>query len=247
MQRYTLAMPPKRSTEVKAAALKGEEAEQAILEYLKTQNRPYNAADIALNMTALKKVTISKPIAQKALTSLSEKGLIMSKVYGRQMIVAARQDEGAVDNDQLEALMLERDQLKSHNTHLKQALKEKTTKLLALENSLPTSKLESAIRERSQENISLASRLEKLKEKADSGFVLTIKEDMLAEDAAHEEAMKLWLGRRKICRDLIDQLAGEEMTKQERDQLFSETLGLEDDGPEMELLARSERQVRQKR
>ena len=44
-------MPPKAKKEAeKKAALKGDEAQDLVLDYIRTQNRPYSAVDGTLNL-----------------------------------------------------------------------------------------------------------------------------------------------------------------------------------------------------
>ena len=59
------------------------------MQYLTKQNRPYNATDLQANLKA--KFNISKPAVVKALASLAEKGDIVEKAYGKQLIYACKQ------------------------------------------------------------------------------------------------------------------------------------------------------------
>lgn len=54
------------------------QGEEAILTYMRQQNRPFAATDVASNL----KGAVTKPAAQKALNSLAERGELLKKEYG---------------------------------------------------------------------------------------------------------------------------------------------------------------------
>ncbi|KAF8198049.1 TBPIP-domain-containing protein [Pholiota molesta] len=70
---------PLDSAEPKVAVLKGQEAEDKVLEYVKKMNRPYGAVDVAANL----KGAVPKTATQKILVALAEKGELVQKVYGK--------------------------------------------------------------------------------------------------------------------------------------------------------------------
>jgi 26S proteasome regulatory subunit (ATPase 3-interacting protein) len=69
-------MATKAKNDVKV--LKGQEAEDAILQYMKRMNRPFGAVDISANL----KGAVPKATTAKILASLAEKGAIVQKTYG---------------------------------------------------------------------------------------------------------------------------------------------------------------------
>ncbi|KAH9485222.1 Homologous-pairing protein 2 [Psilocybe cubensis] len=69
----------KGKQELKVSVLKGQEAENAVLEYLKRMNRPYGAVDVAANL----KGAVPKTAVQKILVALAEKGELVQKIYGK--------------------------------------------------------------------------------------------------------------------------------------------------------------------
>ena len=73
-------------------------------QYLNKQNRPYNATDLQANLKA--KHNISKPAVVKALASLAQKGEIVEKTYGKQVIYAAIQPEEATSGEEMEKLRI---------------------------------------------------------------------------------------------------------------------------------------------
>ncbi|CAE6415717.1 unnamed protein product [Rhizoctonia solani] len=71
----------------KAPVLKGKDAEDAVLKYLKKTNRPYGSSDISANL----KNAVSKAATQKILLSLAERELVTQKTYGKATYFVAPQ------------------------------------------------------------------------------------------------------------------------------------------------------------
>ncbi|EIW84431.1 TBPIP-domain-containing protein [Coniophora puteana RWD-64-598 SS2] len=78
-------MATKAKTEVKV--LKGKEAEDAVLQYMKRMNRPFGAVDVAANL----KGAVPKATVQKILVALAEKGDIVQKLYAKTSFFVANQ------------------------------------------------------------------------------------------------------------------------------------------------------------
>ncbi|KAF5321327.1 hypothetical protein D9619_001498 [Psilocybe cf. subviscida] len=72
-------MATKAKTEAKVTVLKGQEAEDKVLQYVKRMNRPYGAVDVAANL----KGAVPKTATQKILVALAEKGELVQKTYGK--------------------------------------------------------------------------------------------------------------------------------------------------------------------
>ncbi|KAG5715570.1 hypothetical protein E4T56_gene17997 [Termitomyces sp. T112] len=72
-------MSSKSKPDVKPPVLKGKEAEDKVLEYMKSMNRPYGAVDVAANL----KGAIPKATVQKILVALTEKDFLVQKTYGK--------------------------------------------------------------------------------------------------------------------------------------------------------------------
>ncbi|KAG7090969.1 hypothetical protein E1B28_010036 [Marasmius oreades] len=70
-------MSTKQKSDVKV--LKGQEAEDKVLEYVKMMNRPYGAVDVSANL----KGAVPKTATQKILVVLAEKGELVQKTYGK--------------------------------------------------------------------------------------------------------------------------------------------------------------------
>lgn len=80
-------MASKSKPESKLVVLKGQEAEDKILEYLKRMNRPYGAVDVSANL----KGVVPKSATQKILVALAEKGELVQKTYGKTMFFVVNQ------------------------------------------------------------------------------------------------------------------------------------------------------------
>lgn len=70
-------MPPKAPKELKEKAIKGDEAEEIVLKYMKQINRPYAAADVSANL----KNKVTKVVAQKVLQVLAREWSAFVLVY----------------------------------------------------------------------------------------------------------------------------------------------------------------------
>ncbi|RXK39104.1 hypothetical protein M231_03609 [Tremella mesenterica] len=77
-------MPPKAAKE---KVVKGDEAEEMVLQYLKSVNRPYSSTDVSANL----KNKVPKPAAQKIMLTLAERGEIVKKEYGKQQVFVYNQ------------------------------------------------------------------------------------------------------------------------------------------------------------
>ncbi|KAL1404986.1 hypothetical protein Q8F55_008603 [Vanrija albida] len=92
-------MPPKKDKEAKEKPIKGDQAEEMVLQYLRSVrishlrftdnqvNRPYASTDVSTNL----KNKVTKPEAQKALLALADKGQLTMKLYGKQSIFVYNQ------------------------------------------------------------------------------------------------------------------------------------------------------------
>lgn len=87
---------------------------------MKTQNRPYSATDIHLNLHG----AIAKPTVVKCLKTLEERGVVVCKTYSKQQVYLVKQVElesGAVADCDTNATML-RD-LSQKETDLRNSIK----------------------------------------------------------------------------------------------------------------------------
>ncbi|KZP05169.1 TBPIP-domain-containing protein [Athelia psychrophila] len=92
-------MASKAKSDVKI--LKGQEAEDAVLTYIRRMNRPFGAVDVAANM----KGAVPKTAMQKILIALAEKGELTQKLYGKTTFFVVNQSKmEAVSPDKLASL-----------------------------------------------------------------------------------------------------------------------------------------------
>ncbi|QRV74995.1 hypothetical protein RhiJN_03010 [Ceratobasidium sp. AG-Ba] len=210
--------------EKKVVQLKGKDAEDAVLKYLKKVNRPYGSSDISANLGN----TVSKPVAQKILLALAERGAITQKTYGKATYFVALQDEA----DTLPAAELA--QVKTQLEDVRETLKEKQTEAkrlgaeLAKIRTVPTdAELEVELAD-VQVQIDMAENaLEPLR----AGCQAPVSEADLAKlDAEWTRWRNEWLARRKVFKEIWD-LRTSTMNKEESHQLMEE-LGVELDTPE---------------
>ncbi|KAG5350429.1 hypothetical protein C0989_011063, partial [Termitomyces sp. Mn162] len=96
-------MSSKSKPDVKPPVLKGKEAEDKVLEYMKSMNRPYGAVDVAANL----KGAIPKATVQKILVALTEKDFLVQKTYELLKLKATPSDQ------ELEAQVCEADNMVS--------------------------------------------------------------------------------------------------------------------------------------
>jgi len=80
------------------------DAKDAVLKYLKTQNRPYSANDITQNLHK----EFGKTAIQKALDELASSQQIKEKVYGKQKVYAPLQED-AMDKVAMDAILSQLD------------------------------------------------------------------------------------------------------------------------------------------
>ncbi|GAA5884773.1 hypothetical protein JCM6882_005387 [Rhodosporidiobolus microsporus] len=135
---------PAAANKDKVVSLKGDQAEELVLNYLKEQNRPYGATDISANL----KGRVSKPQAQKALAALLEKGEIMGKTFGKTTIYCALQDGDAdLSPEELAALDEQNQTLTSEEQKLKEELKVLAVRKAEATKALRTSELSRAVQD----------------------------------------------------------------------------------------------------
>ncbi|GAA5843119.1 hypothetical protein JCM11251_003936 [Rhodosporidiobolus azoricus] len=135
---------PAATTKDKTVSLKGDQAEDLILSYLKEQNRPYGATDISANL----KNRVSNPQAKKALAALLEKGEIMGKVYGKTTVYCALQEGDAdLSTEDLASIDEQNVTLVAEEQKLKEELKVLAVRKAEAMKTLRTSEMSKAVQE----------------------------------------------------------------------------------------------------
>ncbi|KAI6108328.1 TBPIP-domain-containing protein [Pisolithus sp. B1] len=114
--------------------LKGQEAEDAVLQYMKKMNRPFGAVDISANL----KGAVPKTLTAKILAALAEKGEIVQKTYGKTNFYVVNQAKvETLPQEELQALELECKSVEDDNAALSAQVKQFTAELAKLK-STPT-------------------------------------------------------------------------------------------------------------
>ncbi|TRM69233.1 Tat binding protein 1-interacting protein-domain-containing protein [Schizophyllum amplum] len=210
--------------------LKGQEAEDAVLTYIRRMNRPFGAVDVAANL----KGAVTKPLTQKILAALAEKGEIIQKTYGKMNYYVA--DQSKLDTLPQERITELEQQLKSIDEELKTA----SGDLRAVNNEL--AKIKSTPKD--EELDMQITTMESLTKKAEAhlktlraGTTLVSAEDLAKIDAEWNKWRSEWIRRKKIFNTFWS-IISDSMTPQEAE-IVQEDLGIERDTPEHEKLERS--------
>ncbi|KAG1804430.1 TBPIP-domain-containing protein [Suillus subaureus] len=215
--------------------LKGQEAEDAILQYLKRMNRPFGAVDVAANL----KGAVPKAATQKILVALAEKGEIVQKTYGKTSFFVANQASiDAVPADKLTELEVECKTVEDNNNVLAVEVKAITAELSKLKNCPTDEELEAQIASTKMGIMQLTDRLVPLR----SGAPLISAEELVKIDADWAKWRAEWIRRRKVFMTLVAnyqgsfwQLATDSHPPQEAEMLL-EDLGIEFDTTEHKTL-----------
>ncbi|KAK2467864.1 hypothetical protein APHAL10511_000159 [Amanita phalloides] len=221
-------MSSKTKSDVKV--LKGQEAEDKVLEYLKKMNRPYGAVDVSANL----KGAVSKAAVQKILVSLAEKGELVQKTYGKMTFFVANQAKiESIPADKVASLEAEVKATGEGNATLAAEVKAKTTELAKLRSTPTDVELDSQI-ESTQAAIKEAlSRLETLR----SGLPAISHEERKQIQAEWLNWRGEWVRRRKVFMTFW-QVVTDALARQEAETLADE-LGLEWDSGEHAALERT--------
>ena len=157
------------------------------------------------------------------MTSLSERGEITAKAYGKQWVYVARQDLLPVpSSEELNAIDDEINELKVALQREKEQLKLVQSKLNLTNSSLTTSELQKRISALKVEVTEMHERLEPL----ERGTVKVDPAERAQIEKQFEVASKAWKQRKKLCNDIIGMLT-ESISKKPSE--FIEELGLEVD------------------
>jgi len=198
--------------------LKDAEAVEHILNYLKKQNRPYSAADIYNNLHG----AVGKTLVQKILQKSSEENKIKEKIYGKQKVYVAIQDDEEFSPEDL--LNLDKT-----IEELQKELKEERTKtnslksqLNNLNNSMTDEEIVEKLNSTLEENQNLEERLNTLTK----GVKLISKEEQNEIDKSLAYNKLEWKKRKKMFRDAWD-IITENMQKNPKE--LMEELGIETD------------------
>ncbi|KAF9462400.1 TBPIP-domain-containing protein [Collybia nuda] len=184
-------MATKAKTEAKVPILKGQEAEDKILEYMKRMNRPYGAVDVAANL----KGVVPKAATQKILVTLAEKGALVQKTYGKTTFFVSNQANiEAVPVEKFAALEEEYKAIDEANKLTAAELRASNAVLAKLKNTPTNLELNDQIAAAEARVASLTARLEPLR--SDSPLISAEELDRMDADWVKWRAE--WVKRRKV-------------------------------------------------
>ncbi|KAH6914243.1 Tat binding protein 1-interacting protein-domain-containing protein [Coprinopsis sp. MPI-PUGE-AT-0042] len=216
-------MASKLKAEGKVPTLKGQEAEDKVLEYLKRMNRPYGAVDVAANL----KGAVPKTAVQKILVALAEKGDLVQKTYGKSTFFVANQANlEVVPAEKLAALESQTKVIVEGNKQLTMDVKALTAELSKAKTTLTNEELTSQIQSTESEIALVSSRLEPLR----SGAQPISAEELQKLQLDWEKWKAGWIRRRKVFQTLWG-LVTDPLPPQDAETL-QESLGIEYDTPE---------------
>ncbi|KAI0326467.1 TBPIP-domain-containing protein [Cubamyces sp. BRFM 1775] len=220
-----------KASEAKVAVLKGKEAEDCVLEYIRKMNRPFGAVDVSANL----KGAVPKAATQKIMVALAEKGDLVQKTYGKTTFFVANQANlEDMPSEKLAALEAEVKRIDEENKSLGAEVKSIGAELARLK-STPTDKEVAVEIEKATAAVHKArAHLEPLR----AGTPLISAEETVQLDAEWTKWRNEWVRRRKIFKTLWS-LATDALAPQEATDL-AEDLGIEYDTPEHDVLERGE-------
>ncbi|OAX34742.1 TBPIP-domain-containing protein [Rhizopogon vinicolor AM-OR11-026] len=207
--------------------LKGQEAEDAILQYLKRMNRPFGAVDVAANL----KGAVPKATTQKILVALAEKGEIVQKAYGKTSFFVANQASiDSVPTEKLAELEVECKMIEESNNALAVEVRAITTELSKLKNCPTDEELNAQIASAKEAIARHIERLVPLR----SGAPLISAEELAKVNVDWRKWHTEWIRRRKVFMTFW-QLATDSLPPQDAETLI-EDLGIEFDTTEHKAL-----------
>ncbi|TBU38109.1 TBPIP-domain-containing protein [Dichomitus squalens] len=212
-----------KPSEAKVPVLKGKEAEDKVLEYMKKMNRPFGAVDVSANL----KGSVPKAAAQKILVSLSERGELVQKTCGKTTFFVANQANlEDMPTEKLAALESEYKKMDENNKQLVVETKMFSTEVNRLR-STPTDK------ELASEIVKVADAIEKAQahlEPLRAGTRLVSAEETAQLDSEWTRWRNEWTRRRKIFLTFWS-LVTDTLTPQQATELGGD-LGIEHDTAE---------------
>ncbi|CAE6505560.1 unnamed protein product [Rhizoctonia solani] len=215
----------------KTPQLKGKDAEDAVLKYLKKANRPYGSSDISANL----KNAVTKAATQKILLSLTEKELVTQKTYGKATYFVAPQTTAEqLAPPEIDALTSELDTTKERVKERALDAKRLAGELAKVKASPTDDELERMVHA-SEEQIELLTRtLAPLR----TGQAPISESDLAQLDADWIRWRTEWVNRKKVFKMLWD-IRSDSLSSSEAADLL-EDLGVEPDTPEHAELEKSE-------
>ncbi|KZV67340.1 TBPIP-domain-containing protein [Peniophora sp. CONT] len=214
-------MAPKK--EEKVPTLKGQDAEDAVLQYMLNMNRPFGSTDVATNLHN----SVPKTQVVKILASLAEKGALSMKPYGKVIIYVANQaNMDTLSKEDCDALEKQAKDLEERQKELNVELKTASSDLSRVKSAYT----EEEMAQRTTECEEKVQRLQALLEPLRNGAPLLSEAELAKIDADVKRWKKEWLNRRKVFQQFWGSIT-ESMPPQESNEL-REDLDIEGDSPE---------------
>ncbi|XP_047113072.1 homologous-pairing protein 2 homolog [Schistocerca piceifrons] len=196
-------------------------ASEAVLKYLRDQNRPYSANDIFMNLHK----EFGKTAIQKALDELTEKGKLKEKIYGKQKVYAIEQVEDGNSEDMSKELSDLDKEIAKVSDELQSAEQKLRAQESLLQKLLTTLTTEDAVKEKSLLEEKVSKLTEKLEQLSKNAVLISKKErDKIVN--LREKNVKEWRKRKSLCMDIVNSIL-EGYPKDKKSLL--EELGIETD------------------
>eukprot|EP00794_Sanderia_malayensis_P003394 gene3394-3884_t len=172
-------------------------ADDAVLDYLNKQNRPYSAVDIFNNLHK----EFGKTAIVKSLESLAEKKQIHEKVYGKQKAYAPNQDQYEdYDESQLKKMDLEITGHAEELKRLQQQCKSQEAVIGKMNSQITTKVAKERLEQLTGECSSMQERIKKIESASNS--VTPVEKDKIYKD--HKECDQHWRKRKRMAMDIIN-------------------------------------------
>ncbi|XP_040291291.1 homologous-pairing protein 2 homolog [Bufo bufo] len=196
-------------------------ANSLILKYMNDQNRPYSTQDVFSNLQ--REHGLGKTAVVKAMELLAQQGKIKEKVYGKQKIYFADQDQFPnVSDAELKSLDDQISEVSSKVQSVQQGCRQLETELKDLNSSMTTEEMVKEIKELKQECSRHQEKLQKIKS-ATNHVTPEEKEKVYSE---RKQYSKEWRKRKRMATDIFDAiLEGYPKSKKQ----FFEEVGIETD------------------
>lgn len=193
--------------------------EEAVLDYLNKQNRPYSATDIFNNMHK----EVGKTAVVKALESLAEKKSIHEKIYGKQKVYAPIQTQyGEYDESELKSMDQEILELNRELNDLRKQCKLQETTIGSLNSQITTKEAADKLETLKEECKLMKSQITKI-ESESNGVTPEMKDKIYKNN---KEFIQSWKKRKRMAMDIINCIL--EGYPKSKKQLLEET-GVETD------------------
>merc|ERR1712134_57772 len=192
---------------------------------MKTQNRPYSANDVFLNLQK----KIGKTQVIKLMEDLSKKEKLVEKVYGKAKIYVINQDEfPQIDTENLKNIETENDVKTQELKAAKDRLKEVKSALSKYAKVKSPKELEFNANKLRVANRKLFEQVESAKSVANGFDSASIEKNI----SSLKNAAKEWKNRKRACTDMIETIME---TYNKPVKVFLESVGIEIDSPDQKI------------